>query len=575
VKFWLKSNIYLFVFACLNTFLNAQNAELYRLNIEPLNKANMYFNQSVEFKTRLSADKTKITVEIENCKVSENAANSSSTGIISDVVSIINSKGNLEVDVITRDKRGYTALYLPYSRQISIEVFRWDALSTEEDLYRSGLLALEDDIFAEAESSMDKASEMGHPNSPAIIGIAQLINGDIETAYKNLILAAKRETIIPDAYAALAQIYRARGEDALAAKFEEKFLQKANLEIFAELPIYIPDNIELNEEVDSFFENKTETDSNLVKVEAKPDSSAIAKNNITKSKEGDAEDILPTEILTYILYALAIFAIAFLAYYLSIRVKNLAENKRNVKDEFENALKAARINRQKREIEEEKYINNKKPAQAPEEELKFKVSKQKPTANTPSVSGKFFDKKSKEKKNTIQPEYTEKVDDLMLHLTQTYKLDPETMRAPEIADIDNVKEIDNHKQVEDFLNKFIERSKGEEQVKEMIKEKTNPNKVKLVPENSIEAIEQKADAKVDLALHLAKKHQDLKQANLKNLKPTDIPDDQELLLAMAQKMGVDPGSLEIIKNLDRLENNNQDKSKLSEKFNVRKKNSSR
>jgi hypothetical protein len=210
--------------ACAFKTASAQQAEVQRVRITS-SRAHLYFSQEpTAFTTSLSPDKKKITILLKNTSVAESAKNTHGTGAIEDIY-IQQKNKDLEVNILLKDKRGYTAAALPFSKSIAIEVFDWNTVKGVEDDYRSGLLALETSR-ATAQKFFLKAAAAGHADAAAHAGIIFLKEGNTAEAQSFLLKATNGNTTIADAYAALAQIHAANGEAGESAKMLAIFSQR-------------------------------------------------------------------------------------------------------------------------------------------------------------------------------------------------------------------------------------------------------------------------------------------------------------------------------------------------------------
>ncbi len=196
--------------------------QLYSVQINPLSRATLYFKNRPTYETGLSNEKTRIIIDIPGCSVVDSARTKSSSGIIQDVYAMIN-KNNVQISVSLRDKRGYTTAYLPYSSALMVDVFSWNNITPAEDSYRTGLLGLEDSIYDRAKGDLTRAVMQGNADAAAILGIELLKEGKINSAEKNLAFAEIAKSAIPDLYAALSQIAKIRGNNSKYSLCSGKF----------------------------------------------------------------------------------------------------------------------------------------------------------------------------------------------------------------------------------------------------------------------------------------------------------------------------------------------------------------
>ncbi|OGU16080.1 MAG: hypothetical protein A2475_04815 [Ignavibacteria bacterium RIFOXYC2_FULL_35_21] len=252
-----------------------------RVVINPLNRATFYCSELPQnYATKLSDDKQKVVIMLRDALVTDSSREKHGTGIISDVY-VQSFKKNLEISVILKDKRGYTAAPLIYSRAVMVEVFRWDQLAPAEDEYRTGLLALEANIVSSAEKSFEKSVSLGNADASVFLGFLRLQQGRVKSALENLLISYKFQIKIPDAYAALSQIMKMNGYRSEAAILADTFYKQTGLVSFPE--IVVPDNPELSD-ADKNFDSLLKEFSLLLT----QDSSAIlAKQDSVKKDSTD------------------------------------------------------------------------------------------------------------------------------------------------------------------------------------------------------------------------------------------------------------------------------------------------
>ena len=204
-KTFIKKIIYPFIIVivfCYSLLAAFAQVQIQRLEIEPLNRAILYCSEIPKnFKTELSADKQKITLKFENARVLDSAREFHGKGIIQDIY-VQSFKNNLEISIILKDKRGYTTIPMPYSRALAVEVFQWDKIDEGEDNYRSGLLAIEDNLIPTAKKYLLKSVSLTNTDAAGILGILNLQSGNIKEAIGDFTIALKSGTKIPDVFAA-------------------------------------------------------------------------------------------------------------------------------------------------------------------------------------------------------------------------------------------------------------------------------------------------------------------------------------------------------------------------------------
>jgi tetratricopeptide (TPR) repeat protein len=182
--------------------------------------------KTVKYSSSLTDDKRKVLLRIANATVTDDARQvSSSTGLIDNVL-LKKERNDIIVLVTLREASGYTATLLPYSRAISIDVFNWNSLKPAEEQYRSGLIAIEDNVLGMAKDYLLKAESRNHPDATAFVGLLSIKEGDYESGKNYLRKAIERKSEIPDIYGGLSHIGRNQGNDEDARKYEQEFIKR-------------------------------------------------------------------------------------------------------------------------------------------------------------------------------------------------------------------------------------------------------------------------------------------------------------------------------------------------------------
>ncbi len=196
---------------------------LNRINVEPLNRTIIYFDVLPEtYKSRLSDDKRTIYLEIPKIEVVDSCRQIVSGGIIKSV-QIQTFKDKALVTIMLKERRGYNAILLPYSKAIMVEVFNWNELSPTDDKYRTGLLAYEDRIYTEALENLLNAAKLKHANASAFAGMLLLKNGQVDSGINLLETADEIHSDIHDRYGALYHAYMIQDNRIEAEKYLDEF----------------------------------------------------------------------------------------------------------------------------------------------------------------------------------------------------------------------------------------------------------------------------------------------------------------------------------------------------------------
>jgi hypothetical protein len=154
----------------------------------------------------LSDDKKTISLEFPSINVIDSCRQTTGQGIINSIQVQTYPTKSL-ITLMLRDKRGYNAVPLPYSKSVMIEVFNWNDLTPAEDKYRTALLAYEDGIYKEAIKDLVESIKAGNANALSFAGIISLKLGQVVSAKNFLRLAIAKNTDIYDAHAALYHAY--------------------------------------------------------------------------------------------------------------------------------------------------------------------------------------------------------------------------------------------------------------------------------------------------------------------------------------------------------------------------------
>ncbi len=524
VKITAKSLFCFFVIVILNTpNLISQNLAT-KIVIEPLNRAVVYFDTfPIIYSTELSADKKRITISIINSSIVDSARRISGTGIISDVYSKT-TNNNLTLEILLKENRGYTAVALPFTKSLIIEVFDWKKLNPNEDLLRTGLLSYEDKIIVPAKNDLTNSVIQGNLEAPAYLGILLLKMGKINSARENLLFAEKAKSNLPDIYAALSQIYTIKNDKVWTDHYNEKFAQLTGLFRFS--PMEIAEIIEKDSSFSEPIEHLKELSSKLVepiKIDSTEKSGLNSKfKNIIGDSTKANSQTTNTKIFpwwfNYVIGFIVTIFILLLYFYLKWRNQRIAM-----------------INTIKQEnIKANNIASNPETA--------------KPQANRFAEAYKkqeLFANKNKAKPVPAPKKIQSKIED------------PEFER-----DVKTKPLIDNRtrKDVEKFLST----------VKEKFPTKPLADKIKQDLEKKTVPV----TARVELATHLAEEQQKIRSKSLAFLDDKDIPKDDSNLTKIAKQLGVEKGSLETRKNLEKIKSDSSSIRKLAEKFSLNKKDES-
>lgn len=532
-KYIFSKSLKLILFLIVSSFtINAQ-VIVQRIDISPANRAIIYCNElPKKYSTELTPDKKKITIHISNASVDDKARQTSGTGIMENVY-VQSANKNLDIYIILKDKRGYTIAPLPYSQALIVEVFEWNKLSSAEDNYRSGLLGMEDGVNKSAKRYLENAVRAGDANAAAFLGIIQLGEGKANSAIENFHLALKGKTNINDVYAALSQVLYANNNQEKSKYYAEIFQKKTGLKTFP--VINIPknqDEIASSEPVAlmELLNDPILSDSIL----GKSDSAGISKAKDSASKSGQFDNLfksskdsaqaakegydksipsLVPEWFSKILVFIGLFVIimTIIIAYAYMKWRKAQAMKIIEKSSFRNDLRKASDNIAPKPVQSEAIKAYKK-------------------------SGAIIDK-------TIGNE--SKTEDIKLY--------------------DNSKEMNIEK--DEAVHDKLDQDKLF-----AILSKVSENKIPENEENHEAIAEEKpkpVSAKLELAMHLRDEQRKIKEQSIESLKSTKIPSDIKKLEEVAKKLGIEKGSIETRKALERLESDKNQLSEIEKKFQIK------
>ncbi len=502
--------------------------QINRLQIADSSSLLIYLNESSQnYETKLSEDKKTIFITVPNSTVADSAKKAYSEGEIREVYAFVEND-SAKLKIYSSERTGYAAPPLPYSQAIMLETFKWKKLNKPEDLYRSGSLALEDSLYKTAEDYFRKAAELGEPNAAARLGFIQLRKGELKNALKNLLYARKVGTNIPDAYAALSQIYGSEGLNKRANEFEKKFQELTGLKDYPELLFGEPEESQkLDKETILLLEkiNKPKEDEIAKKTKDSLNAKFDKALGDDKDKESESltgkllESFFPENFFDYIILIGAIIVAAgLILYFAYLRWK---------KNEMEKKKKVIKLNR--KEFNEDldsakKKMGGKKMAAEAYKKAEAASDNQ--------------DNKKKEAQTSTKPAKEKKSEPL-----------PKSESESKNREIDFKKDFEN--KVDRIARQLIAAQKQktlEEYEQELKKEK-----------------EGQFDAQAKLASQMQAKKKQIKLDNLKNIEK-ELPNDEKKLEQIAKELGLEKESLKTKKRIENLLNDEKSIEELKRKF---------
>lgn len=569
---WRNNNLFFCLFFLL-LFLIANvsfSKSIQKITVQPNNRVNIFLDEEIIYTSLLSDNKEKVEINLSSTFFQDNVKDIIvNNGLISSI-STFTDNNNTYVAILLSKQLGYTANYLPYSKTISLEVFDWKNLKPSQDALRNGLLALESGLIPEAISSLNTAAQLKSSEGYAYLGLTELLNGEETSGYTNLISAFENRSDIPDVYAALAQIYKSKGETQIANKFSKIFSNLTGITYFDDENFNVENislisNLNLNY-LDKFITESSDLDtnhlSNIVETQ-----DTVKTNSPPTEEQGEIlGNFVVHDFLKYLITMAFISAGVIILVYLTKKKKQerILETKDKFKKSLDNAIndidpekfkKQKDLKRQlflrKKEIEQ-KHKNANKPQrtqeQKPKQKLNIKdiepIDKEKITPNVVIEDNSeklktflvdFIEAKKREEKQKSLNEKSESA-------KKREKL--ETLSFSDLTQQDDFKRI---------------RTQGKKQdIEEKTKTDTSTGGLKQQVAESQTLKTKKLDPKVDLALHIAEKQKQINQEKLNNL--------SEEKETFPKKNSIEVSGQQTQEKLKQLETNQDLKKSLLDKF---------
>lgn len=484
----------LIILILLTVTKNATADTLTSLTINPDSRINLYFNENLnQYDSELSDNKKNIIISLPDTYIKDDARRLIGKGEIDDIFA--NSENNNAiVNIYLKKEKGYTAIFLPFSNKIAVDIFEWNKLEKSEDHYRTALLGIEDDIYSATLSELTKAASMKHPDAAAVLGILLIEGGFYEQAENMLLLAEALGTSIEDVYAALALIYNKFGSNDLYLKYENKFkeihpdIEISDIQVNSELSEYIsPDDYIFADSLLNVINSEKALKSEKDSVLNDNFKELFAESDTADTLSGASDNFFPwwTEFAVMIIAIILLFIVYR---YLKWRNKQLIQLQ-----------------------EKEKKQNDFK------EELKKSQKSIKPKSN---IAAKTY-ANAKKRESNLNQAISKKANE-------------------EKAGINKLNEIIEKKRAE------TPPAQNEEKPPQVKRKKMSP--------------------KIELAMHLAKEQQNIKNRNISSIYDKELPADADKLNAVAKKLGIEKGSLEVKNAIDNISKDPEKVAKLTEKF---------
>ncbi len=507
-----KVNYFGFLFFLL-TFLISANyifakPTLQKIQIDSLNHIICYFDQVPTYISRLDSTKYNLTIEFKNTFISNQVSPIENRGIIQRIY-FASKDSNLILNIQFKEKQGYTTLIEPFSQRIIINVFNWLNLSKSDDLFNTGLLALEDSLYNVAENYLRESALLGNPKAAAILAMIYSNQRKINRTAKYSELGKFEAQYFPDINNILANIYKYKSDSLNFARYKNEFEKQTGKQF---VQLYFASNIASDtlsmaeaKNLDSliyYYQSQEKTDS------ANPEFSRFNKLFDSSYK---ANPTSPTaqksKLSSFPLWLKAVIGVvvAFLIVliYQYFRWRNLQLRVKQSK--------------QKEQIKKE----NQQPTKA----------SQQPT-QSPTISPQMF-------ATYMQNQAT----------TQESKSDViQSQSAPSPVSTFNITE-EKVKQISDVL----ENIKATKEEKQQIKPKS---------------VQPPLSAKLELALNLTEEQKRIKQQKIEETK-LDLSATSDKLKSTAQKLGLEENTIEIKQAIANLITNKSKLEELQSKFESR------
>ncbi|MGQ9819569.1 MAG: tetratricopeptide repeat protein, partial [Candidatus Kapaibacteriales bacterium] len=308
----------IFLALILYAFANITKANNYNLKfaeIKPLNRVTLYFDTLPNnINSQLNENKTLISFSFQNTRAVQTDP-LRGEGIINSL-EFINRQSQLEVIIKLKAPRGYTYAILPTSQSLLIEVFEWKSLSTAEDNYRMGILALSNNLSV-ARKHFEKAFKDKLGNAGFFLGMLFLRGNLIESAIQTLLEAEKLNCNIPDIYILLAQAYMFVNENVKSNEYRKKYFElshQTNIN-YLEIEPSLKDSI-FKEISEDFIFDEESTEKNIAtfkdSTQIKTQLSTIDSIHTYNTKEPPIIE----KVLLYILLTIGFLSLILFALYL-------------------------------------------------------------------------------------------------------------------------------------------------------------------------------------------------------------------------------------------------------------------
>lgn len=143
---------------------------------------------------------------------------------------------NLEVIFDNKVKSGLTLLPSIYSNALIVDLFSWEDLNANEEIFRNALIAYESKLVNYSYELLNSISNSEFTEYYELKALIDLQKENIVEAFKNILLAEKSGSKIPDTYLMLHQLLKYRNDLELADKYKNLYLTTINSKSSTQVP---------------------------------------------------------------------------------------------------------------------------------------------------------------------------------------------------------------------------------------------------------------------------------------------------------------------------------------------------
>jgi|GEM_PF-1382131 len=534
--------------------INLYALKINKIDVKPENRVLIYLDETITFKSKLTNDKSKVEILLENVYFDDSVKDLYFNNNFITNINTFNNGTQTITSINLTKPLGYTANYLPYSKSIFIEVFEWDKIKPSEDAFRNGLLALESGLVDNSIQELQTASSLNSKNSFAFLGLVQLQNGYFDQGYRNLIIAFENKSDVPDAYAALAQIYKAKNEVQTANKFSKIFTSLTGINYFDEIVID-PDQINLINNLNLNYLDNFQVESEKIEIDTTKIISL--QDSIPKdSTQTTNSEFLPSVFFSYL--AGVLFLIGGFIIILIINKKRKSNKINYAKEKFKHSLQNEMDNLDPNKFAKQSEI--KKQIAKRKKEIETQHTK----ANTKKITDIYNQKPSinlkdlpyniskDDTKNVEIDNNSDKIENFLKDFIEAKKREEKSNKEVKKNKQNNNNTKNYNSKNNDFNNKLYNTKFEEKLNNQKDFEKSNQKNEKLNNNDNLAQFDnndsKKVDAKTELAIHLLQK-----QKEMDLLKSKDE--------TISKNSSIEKNGLDTIKTLENL---NNDKSKIDE-----------